>query len=171
VLGLASQFMTFATLYGFTPIVAKRLGATDFQVGLLLMLFILPSGISSFLSGALNKRFGTRAVMSACFTLFAVDCLLTPFAGGVIPLLIMTVIGGFAQGAAFSLLMGLIVRRILPEKRNTAMGFFQAVYGLGMFLGPVIVGLFSDYLSISWGFAFTALVGIVSAGLSLRLAR
>jgi MFS family permease len=169
VLGLISQYMTFATLYGFTPIVAKTLKASDFQISLLLSLFILPAILSSALSGRIYRRFGGRAVMFFCFVLFALDCLLTPFAHSIAALLVMTVIGGFAQGIIFSLLMGFVVRAVTADKRNTAMGFFQAVYGLGMFLGPVIVGIFSNNVGITWGFVFTALLGFAAAGLSFKM--
>jgi MFS family permease len=168
-LGFISQYMTFATIYGFTPIIAKKLEASDSQVGLLLTFFILPAIFSSLLSGILNKRIGSRLVLSASFIMFAVDCLLTPFVRGVISLFVMTVIGGFAQGLIFSLLMGIIIKIVTPEKRNTTMGFYQSVYGLGIFLGPVIVGIFSNYFSINWGFAFTALIGFAAAGMSWRI--
>ena len=36
--------------------------------------------------------------------------------------------------------MSLIVRSVSEEKRSTAMGFYQAVYGIGMTLGPVVMG-------------------------------
>ena len=36
------------------------------------------------------------------------------------------------------------------------MGFFQAIYGLGMFAGPVVVGFISDTVSLNAGFYFTA---------------
>jgi MFS family permease len=169
ILGLFSQYMTFATLYGFTPIIAKGLKATNFQVSLLLTLFILPAIVSSAISGPLSDKFGGRLVLTINFVLFALDCLLTPFVPSVASLFILTIIGGFAQGLIFPLLMGYVVKSISAEKRNTAMGFYQAVYGLGMFLGPTIVGIFSNSLGIVWGFVFTALIGFIAAGLSLKM--
>jgi MFS family permease len=168
-LGLLSQYMAFATLYGFTPIIAKNLKASDFQVSMLLTLFILPAIVSSAISGPLYKKFGGRLMLSVSFILFALDCLLTPFATSVTQLFIITVVGGFAQGLIFPMLMGYVVRSISAGKRNTAMGFYQAVYGLGMFLGPVIVGVFSNNIGILWGFVFTSLVGFAGAGLSWKI--
>ena len=168
-LGLLSQYIAFATVYGFTPIIAKSLKANDFQESMLITLFISPAIISSLLIGKLNKKFGGHKVLSVCFIIFALDCLLTPFAGGITVLFIITIIGGFAQGIIFSMLMGYIVKLVSPEKRNTVMGFYQAVYGLGMFLGPLIVGVFSNYISIAWGFVFTSLIGFTAAGLSLKV--
>jgi MFS family permease len=49
------------------------------------------------------------------------------------------------------------------------MGFFQAIYGLGMFLGPIIVGFISDFLNLSWGFWITGLFGIVAAIMAFSL--
>ena len=36
--------------------------------------------------------------------------------------------------------MAKVVSSVSEEKRSTAMGFYQAVYGIGMSLGPVAVG-------------------------------
>ena len=163
-----SQFMTFATLYGFTPIMAKNLKATDFQVGLCFFIY-LPAILSSYLSGRIYRRFGGRCVISLCFSLFAADCLFTPFIHSVNMLFVITIIAGFAQGLIFALLMGFVVKSNTAEKRNTAMGFFQAVYGLGMFLGPVIVGIFSGGTEIKWGFVFTTFIGIIAAVISWKI--
>jgi MFS family permease len=168
-LGLLNQYIAFATVYGFTPIIAKSLKANDFQESILMALFISPAIISSLLIGKLNNKFGGRKVLSICFIIFALDCLLTPFAGGITELFVITIIGGFAQGIIFSMLMGYIIKLVSPEKRNTAMGFYQAVFGLGMFLGPLVVGAFSNYISITWGFVFTSLIGFTAAGLSLKV--
>ena len=36
------------------------------------------------------------------------------------------------------------IKYVQPEKKSTAMGFFQAVYGFGMTLGPVLMGRLVD---------------------------
>jgi MFS family permease len=41
-------------------------------------------------------------------------------------------------------MMGLSIKEIALEKRNTAMGFFQAVYGIGMSTGPIVMGYMVD---------------------------
>ena len=43
------------------------------------------------------------------------------------------------------------------------MGFYQAIYGLGMFTGPVAVGFISDIASLNLGFYFAAFISIVAA--------
>lgn len=63
-------------------------------------------------------------------------------------------------------MMGLSIREIDASKRATAMGFFQAIYGLGMFLGPVLVGFISDVVDLSWGFWAVAILGMSGAIIS-----
>ena len=49
------------------------------------------------------------------------------------------------------------------DKRATAMGFFQAIYGLGMFIGPVLMGIIGDYFSLNEGFIVLGVLGACSA--------
>ncbi len=51
------------------------------------------------------------------------------------------------------------------------MGFFQAVYGIGMTIGPAILGVVGDTLGFNWGFVFTGMVSIVGAVVSLTLGK
>ena len=41
---------------------------------------------------------------------------------------------------ANSVLMAMIIRFVPQENQSTAMGLFQALYGIGMTLGPVLTG-------------------------------
>jgi MFS family permease len=172
VLGLLSQYIVFATAFGFTPVVAQKLGAADSQVSLMLTLFMFPAVITSALSGRIDAKFGSGRVACADFLLFAAACAAIPFARSLAALYILSALCGMAQGSVFPVLMGLVVKRADEKSRGAAMGFFQAVYGLGMFLGPVIVGAFGKLSGgLTRGFLATAAVGAAAAILSLRLGR
>jgi MFS family permease len=43
------------------------------------------------------------------------------------------------------------------------MGFFQAIYGLGMFIGPIFVGSISDLAGLDMGFWMIGSIGILGA--------
>ncbi|WP_187274416.1 MFS transporter [Paenibacillus sp. N3.4] len=58
------------------------------------------------------------------------------------------------------------IKHMSADKRATAMGFFQAIYGLGMFVGPVLMGFISDWFSLNQGFIVLGILGILSAALS-----
>ncbi|MGI6576952.1 MAG: MFS transporter [Eubacteriales bacterium] len=163
-LAILLQFVTFSTVYGFTPIVAESLGASSVELGLLSAMSILPGIPAGALSGSFfSRKFGDRRTLFAGFIVSALSSLVIPFINSV-PVLIMTqTIGGFGRGVTFPLLMGLSIKNVEENKRGSAMGFFQAIYGLGMFTGPIVVGFISDIASLNIGFYFTAFISIVAA--------
>src|SRR5690606_10775956 len=60
-LGILIQLLTFATVFGFTPIVAETIGASKFELGLLSTLSTLPVIFASAMSGSIfAKRFGEK---------------------------------------------------------------------------------------------------------------
>ena len=75
-------------------------------------------------------------------------------------------VGGFGRGLVMPLLMGLSIKHFAGDKRSTAMGVFQALYGLGMFGGPVIAGILSSSFGLSTGFVFTGIIGLFGAVLA-----
>jgi MFS family permease len=83
-------------------------------------------------------------------------------------------LAGFGRGFTTPVLMALSIKHMERDRRATAMGFYQAIYGLGMFAGPYLMGFLSDWLTLGEGFLIVGLFGCVAAGLSyvmLRAAR
>lgn len=166
-LAILIQILTFATVYGFTPVAAKKLGADEFQRGLLTTLSTMPAIFASAMSGSVfAKKFGERKTLIAGFATISLSCAVIPMIHSLKFLYLSEIIGGFARGVVFPLLMGLSIKTVDEERRATAMGFFQAIYGLGMFLGPVLVGFISDIVGLSWGFWIISILGIVGSVLS-----
>ncbi|NLM11557.1 MAG: MFS transporter [Clostridiaceae bacterium] len=164
VLGILTQFIAYATVYGFTPIVAQSLGANSALLGLLSTLSILPGIPAGALSGSFfTKKFGEKKTLFTGYIITALSCVSIPFVKSLTALIVTQVIGGFGKGVTIPLLMGLCIKNVEENKRGSAMGFFQAIYGLGMFAGPVVVGFISDTVSLNAGFYFTALIGIIAA--------
>ncbi|MFO8060045.1 MAG: MFS transporter [Bacillota bacterium] len=159
-LAVLLQLITFATVYGFTPVAAENIGAGDFELGLLTTLSTLPRIPAAALSGAVfSRHFGDRRTITWAFAVLASSCAVIPLVR-TLPLLYVTqVLGGFAGGVIFPLLMGLSIKTVPEHKRATTMGFFQAIYGVGMFVGPVFVGYVSEVFSLAWGFWAVGLVG------------
>lgn len=166
-LAILSQLLTFATVFGFTPVAAKNIGAGSFELGLLTTLSTLPGIFASALSGAyFARKYGERTVILWGFLLTASACLVIPFVPSMSLLYLSQIAGGFGRGLVFPLLMGLSIKAVEEGKRATAMGFFQAIYGLGMFIGPVLVGYLSDAASLAWGFVAVSLMGFLGAAVT-----
>ena len=78
-------------------------------------------------------------------------------------------IAGFSRGVLTPVLMGLGIKNIAPEKRATAMGAFQAIYGIGMVAGPAVFGFITQASHISVGFVTAGLVCFVASVLAIMI--
>jgi MFS family permease len=61
--------------------------------------------------------------------------------------------------------MGMSIRYVTNAERTTAMGLHQAVYAIGMFIGPWISGILADAVGIRPMLGFTAFL-CLSLGLA-----
>jgi MFS family permease len=169
-LAILVQYMTFATMYGFTPIYAEGIGADAAQLSLLTFWSTLPMAAAALASGSgLASRLGTKRIVTAGFVLGALAAAVVPFAKTLPQLYITQAIGSLGRGAVFPLVMGMSIQTVSEEKRATAMGFFQAIYSLGMFGGPIIVGIIGDISGLAGGFLSTGAVGLLGSLLAWRL--
>ncbi len=161
------QFITFATIFGFIPVIARNLGASEGQLGMLSTLANLPTILAAVLAGTVfTDRFGEVKSIIGGFIVLALTTIAAPYINTLTVLFLSQIIAGFSRGLVYPLLMSLSIKKIANSQRATAMGFFQAVYGIGMFIGPVIVGFISDLAGLAAGFWFAGIMGLVGAVLS-----
>ncbi|UOF91135.1 MFS transporter [Fodinisporobacter ferrooxydans] len=167
ILAILSQVLTFATVFGFTPVFADHLGVSKFGMGLLTVFSSLPTAIASLVGGGyFSKRFGEKKVVFWGFVLTGVFTITIPFTTSFWLLIVTQALAGFGRGFSFPILMGLSIKDMPAEKRTTAMGFFQAIYGLGMFAGPVLMGVIGDILTLKQGFIVLGIIGCLTAVLA-----
>ena len=169
-LAILTQCMTFATVYGFTPIYAESIGASPGELSLLTFFSTLPVAIAAWSSSTgLVARYGERQIVTTGLILGALAAAIVPFTKTLPQLYITQAIGSLGRGIVFPVLMGLSIQTVPEQKRATAMGFFQAIYALGMFGGPVLVGIIGDISGLTGGFLATGLMGLIGGWLALRL--
>ncbi len=152
------QFTTFAGVFGFVPVYAKSIGASSLDLGLVTMLALLATMVMALAAAPLAKRFGYSTSVRLGAILMGLTFVLVPLVTWM-PMLYLVQIGsGVARGVLNTTLMALSIHLVEPEQRATAMGFYQAVYAIGMLLGP----LASGYLANSFGLpsVFFASAGI-----------
>ena len=164
VLGLLLQLVSFGTVYGFTPLVAKNMGLSNLELGILSTTFMLPGILAAVISGTfLARRIGELRSIVGGFVIFAISCAVIPYVTSVGMLYFCQAVGGFARGFIYPLLMAIGLRHIAAAKRTTAMGYSQAIYGLGMFLGPLVVGILGGISGLEWGFVAIGLISLAGA--------
>ena len=136
------QLVVWATVQGFVQNWAKEvIGFTTASLGLLSVANLLPSTIFSHFSGTvLAPKLGRRAVLTAGFLAIAGACFLYPKTQSVFSLLMVQALLGAGVGLIMPLTMASAIETVPNEKRGAAMGIYQALYGVGMFIGPVLGG-------------------------------
>jgi MFS family permease len=142
VLATVYQLVVWATVQGFVQNWARDvIGFTTAQLGYLSVANLLPNTILARLSGTVfAPKFGRKTVLVGGFVFIAAACFLYPYTRSLVSLLAVQALLGAGVGLIVPLTMASAVETIPNAKRGAAMGIYQAIYGLGMFLGPVIAG-------------------------------
>jgi MFS family permease len=166
------QFAVFATTYTFTPVIAKSIGMSDISIGFLTALFTLTGIVSALISGTILKRLlGPKKTVALSFGMSGIAFAIMPFVNSPGILYLLQVVAGLAMGMILPLLMGQCLKNIPKEKKGTAMGFYQATYGIGMVLGPYIVGLIIRYGNIKTGYITVLAICMTAAILTYLYGR
>ncbi|WP_308639320.1 MFS transporter [Paenibacillus silvisoli] len=152
-LSILAHCVLFITMFGFTPLKATSLGASSGQLTLIVIAFMVPHAVASLITGRLlAPKYGNRTVIATGFALsglFTVAIAYSPSLGW---LAVTQALNGFAQGMHLPLLLGLAIQPFSSSKRATAMGFYQAVYSIGMFAGPFLAGFINEAYGRDYGF-------------------
>ncbi|MCL2386797.1 MAG: MFS transporter [Defluviitaleaceae bacterium] len=172
ILGILCMFISFATTFGFIPLAASRLEANQIQIGLLGVVSTVPGIFMAPLAGSfMPKKFGACTTLVIGFLIAGVGSALVAFSNSLPSLFAVQIIGSIGIAIPSTLLLGLCIRDIPAPRRATAMGFYQAVYGIGMFLGPFVMGQISYALGLMTAFIFIGVVGVAGALLTIVYAR
>lgn len=170
VLGAFHQFNTWVTLYGFTPNYAVELGASKAALGWLSFISAVPIAVASLASGTWVIRYlSEREMVLWGFALSAAATVAIPLFPSLPALFVSQALGGFGRGLIFSVLMGLAIKTVPHEKRATAMGFFQSIYALGMFAGPVVAGIVAEWFGLTGAFAAATAVSLAGVLLTYTM--
>ena len=168
VLGALSQLITYGTTLGFTPVVAFNLGATYYQLGIMSMLFVLPQILVSALAGSLLiDKLGERNTLLIGFAINTALSIVIPLVPWLWALYVVQVLNGIGMALTFPLLTGLVIQNVPGQLRNAVMGFFQAVFGLGMILGPILLGTVGDKYGLQAGFLAVGFMGFLAIMLTI----
>lgn len=177
-LGTLFRLICWGTVLGFVPNWASEAaGLSVSQLGYLSVMYLLPNTVVARLSGAyLAPKFGSRAVLTAGFLLVGLACALYLRALSLWPLMCVQAVFGVGMGLILPLTLSAAIRNIPNHRRGAAMGVYQAVYGAGVFVGPVIAGWIiasqsTQIAGMTANFYFNAALSLCGAILCLALIR
>jgi MFS family permease len=157
-LAALSQYANWTATFGFMPILARQLGATDVTQSVLMSMHIGVVVLGNLLTTVIVRRIGARRLVYIGFVLLSAGIGGAALAPS-LPLIFVSQFWiGLGQGISYSVLMGLSIRYVADAERTTAMGLHQAVYAIGMFGGPWLSGRLADAVGIRPVFGVTAFV-------------
>lgn len=168
-LSILGHCVLFITMFGFTPLKAVNdLGASNIDLTWIVFAFMIPHAIASLYSGKrIAPKFGVWNTMLAGFLLAGLCTAAIVWSPSLPALMATQALNGFAQGLYLPLLLGAAIQDVPGPKRATAMGFYQAVYSVGMFGGPYLAGILNDMYGIDSGFWCGAAFAAAAASLCL----
>jgi len=155
-IGIFIQFITFSINFSYFPIYLNKLSFSDSIVGNLVAFYTLASFIGTISSPRLIKKFGLWRIFIYSAILIGLTTLITPLFENLFLLIFLRLIGGIGGGIIFSSCMSSIVRGFQENYQASAMGIFQAVYAIGMFLGPILSGVIGSYINLESVFIFSS---------------
>ena len=160
-IGIFIQFIVFSINFSYFPIYLNNLEFSDSIVGNVVAFYTLASFMGTISSPKLIQRFGLWKIFIFSSIMIGVTTLITPYFENLILLILLRLIGGIGGGIIFSSCMSSIVRGFQENYQASAMGIFQAVYAIGMFLGPVISGIIGSRINLESVFIFSSFISLL----------
>jgi predicted MFS family arabinose efflux permease len=154
------HFAIFTGVFGFIPIYAAEIGASDSALGLITMINLGFSAVGSLLAVTISSRLSYRLTIILSSVLIGASLAVIPLIDMVAILMAVQVIFGLGSGILGTLFMVLSIRGLPPQQQATAMGVFQAVYAIGMLAGPLTSGFLGSSLGLSNVFYLSAALNI-----------
>ena len=160
-LNLVSQYLSWASTFGFLPVLAKTLGASD-QMQSLLMSMNLGIGMAgNLLTTTIVRRIGALRMVYLSFVLMCGGMFMAGAGGSLAWVFAGQALMGLGGGISAPLLMGLSIEKVVDAERTTAMGLHQAVYAIGMFAGPWLSGILAKSIGVQPMFVITAVAALI----------
>lgn len=143
------QIVITGTAMSFTSILAKGMGASAGELGMLSTLSMVGMLLSSMASEPWKRWLGGVRNATACaFLLLGITTALMGFCGNLLLLDALQLLQGFGGYLVMVILMGDSLLPYGMELRGAASGIFQSIFGAGICLGPVLSGILYDLMPI-----------------------
>ena len=162
---LVQQGIMMSTSMSFTAEAARMIGATEWEVGMCAVVYIIAAVASSYFAASdLASRYGAKVWVPMSSLALVFYCVLVPHAPTALAFYGVQMFAGVSTGVLFSYCTSEAMQAVPQSKRSTAMGYHQALYAIGMTVMPVITGNIVAAYGMASAFYFlaaTSLVGVI----------
>lgn len=148
-----------------------NMGATLSEIGWVITAYAIGNVIIVPMTSWLSQQFGRRNYFAASIIIFTVSSFLCGNAGTMWELILFRFIQGLGGGALLVTSQTIITESYPPEKRGIA----QAIYGLGVIIGPTLGPPLGGYITdnYQWPYIFyiNIPIGVIATLLTLQFVR
>ena len=164
---LIQQGIQMATTMSFTTQILEDLGASSALIGYASILYMLSAVFFAWLdSTRVCATHGPKVWIPSVFVVVALYCLLVGNVASIPVIFLLQILPGMSTGVLLSYIISEAMTEVPPAQKSTAMGFFQAVYAIGMTTFPMLTGALAEHISVASAYdvlAMTALIGAVAS--------
>lgn len=156
------DMLGFGIIIPILPIFTKELGAQDYQIGLIAMIYPIMNFLFAPLWGNLSDRYGRRPIILTSVLITGTAYLVFSQVSGLVILFISRLLAGVGS-ANISVAQAYIADVTKPEERTKVLGYLGVAFGVGFIVGPTLGGYLKSISTpglVDW-------VGYIAAGMSL----
>jgi EmrB/QacA subfamily drug resistance transporter len=150
------------------PSILKAFGTSFSGVEWVMNSYLLVFAVLLITTGRFGDLYGRKLIFIiglALFTLSSLACGLSPSVGFLIG---FRAIQGLGGAMMMPNTLSIIANVFPPEERGKAMGFWGAVSGFSLAIGPSLGGVLVDAASWRWIFFINVPIGIILLGMALK---
>lgn len=140
------------------PVLATKLGASGFALGLITAAFSLSRGLSQPVVGNLSDRWGRKGFLVAGLFIYGLVGLMIPYAERVTDLVAIRLFQGFGAAMIVPVAMAYASFLAPPGQEGRYMGVINIAVFCGIGCGPILGGLFADIWGMSSVFYMMAVL-------------
>ena len=151
----------------FLPIYARELGASGFDLGILVAGFSLAMGLCQPFAGSLSDKYGRKKFLMTGLAIFSTCGFAYTISESVIDITLVRFVQGFGAGMVFPVAMAYMADWTPATYEGRYMGIFHISLMAGFGSGPVFGGILNDAFGTQTAFLAMGISAFVSLVLIL----